>query len=133
MLALPEARLAVGVKVAVRVRPLPLISLSVPPVTTTSPSEPFQAKLMPGSSLNEKVMVAVSSDLSASLLLVMERVGARVSRVRPTTSAAWKFCNPLFKFRSASLPAKSMMPLPSGNWMDVPGATPKSVSPSFTL
>ena len=55
----PLARLAVGVKVAVRVSPEPEIAPSVPPVTTTSPVVPFQEKVLPGSSEKEKVMVAV--------------------------------------------------------------------------
>jgi hypothetical protein len=59
MLAEPEARLAVGVKTAVRVKPDPLIAPSVPPATTTSPLLPSQAKVLPGSSLKLKVMVAV--------------------------------------------------------------------------
>ena len=88
MLALPEARLAVGVKVAVRVRPLPLISLSVPPVTAMSPAVPSHAKLVAGSSLKVKVMVAVSPILSVSLLLVIASVGARVSRLMARVAAA---------------------------------------------
>ena len=79
MLALPLAKLAVGVKVAVRVNPLPLISPRVPPVTTTSPVLPFQAKLLPGSSLKVKVMVAISPALRVETSLVIVRVGARVS------------------------------------------------------
>ena len=74
MLALPEARLVVGVKVAVRVRPVPLIALKVPPVVTMSVSR----KPM-GASLNVKVMVAVSPALTALALLVMANVGATVS------------------------------------------------------
>ena len=79
MLALPEARLAVGVKVAVRVRPLPLIAPSVPPLTATSPVLPFQANVAPGSSLKVKVTVAVSPVFTAPTLLVIARVGAVVS------------------------------------------------------
>jgi len=79
MLALPEARLAVGVKVAVRVKPEPLMVPNVPPLTTTSPVLPFQVKVEPGSSLKVKVMVAVSAALSALTLLVMASVGASVS------------------------------------------------------
>ena len=75
MLALPEARSAVGVKVALRVRPVPLMAPSVPPVVVTSPA----AKLLPGSSLKVKVTVAVSPALTAAVLLVMARVGASVS------------------------------------------------------
>jgi hypothetical protein len=75
MLAVPEARLAVGVKTAVRVRPLPLTGPSVPPVLTMSPA----TKLAPGSSLKLKVMVAVSPALRAATLLLMVTVGDRVS------------------------------------------------------
>ena len=81
ILAVPPLVLAVGVKVAVRVRPLPEIAPSAPPVTTTSPLVPFQVNVEPGSSLNVKVIVAVSPILSALTLLVMAKVGARVSNV----------------------------------------------------
>ena len=60
MLALPLAKLAVGVKVAVRVSPVPLMALKLPLLTTTSPVLPFQTKVLPGSSLKVKVMLAVS-------------------------------------------------------------------------
>ena len=79
MLALPEAMPAVGVKVAVRVSPLPLMAPRLPPVTTTSPEVPFQAKLLPGSSLKVKVIAAVPPALTAATLLVIATVGARVS------------------------------------------------------
>ncbi len=49
MLPEPLPILAVGVNVAVRVSPEPLISPRVPPETVRSPAVPFQAKLMPGS------------------------------------------------------------------------------------
>ena len=55
MLAVPLDKLAVGVKVAVRVSPVPAKLLSVPLVIATSPRE----KLVPMSSLNVKLMVAV--------------------------------------------------------------------------
>ena len=77
----PLARFAVGVNVAVRVRPLPEIALSVPLVTTTSPLVPFHAKVLPGSSLKVKVIVAVSPAFSALLSLVMLSVGNFVSIV----------------------------------------------------
>ena len=51
-MALTPVRSVVGVKVAVRVRPLPVTGPSVPPVTTTS----LAAKLAPGSSLKVKVI-----------------------------------------------------------------------------
>ena len=79
MLALPEVRLAVGVKVALRVRPLPLMAPSVPPVTLMSPVLPSQAKLAPGSSLKVKVMAALSPALTALTLLEIANVGASVS------------------------------------------------------
>ena len=79
MLAVPLAKLAVGVKTAVRVRPVPLMALSEPPVITTSPELPSQAKLVLGSSEKVKVMLAVSPALSAATLLLMLTVGAMVS------------------------------------------------------
>ena len=73
--------LAVGVKVAVRVSPVPLIVPKVPPETVRSPAVPFQAKLVPGSSENVNVMVAVSPTFSVVTLDVIATVGARVSIV----------------------------------------------------
>ena len=80
MLAFPLARLAVGVNTAVRFRPVPLMAPKVPPVTTKSPIVPSQAKLVPGSSENEKVMIAVSPALSAATLLAMFTEGGKVSK-----------------------------------------------------
>ena len=60
---------------AVRVAPVPKIAPSVPPDTEMSEA----VKLAPGSSLNAKVMVAVSPAFSALLSLEIARVGARVS------------------------------------------------------
>ena len=77
MLALPVARLAVGVNVAVRVTPLPLKAPSVPPEVIIS----VPTKLVPGSSLNVKVIVAVSPAFRALALLVIATVGASVSMV----------------------------------------------------
>ena len=79
MLALPLAKLAVGVKTAVRVRPVPVISPSTPPVTLMSPAVPSHTKLMRGSSENLNVMLAVSPALSVVTLLVILTVGAKVS------------------------------------------------------
>ena len=79
MLALPLAMLEVGVKTAVRVKPVPLMAPSVPPVTSTSPVLPLQTKLPPGSSENVKLMLAVSPDLSVLALEAIARVGAVVS------------------------------------------------------
>ena len=59
MLAATKAVSAKGVNTAVRVRPVPEMALSVPCVTTTSPVVPFQAKVLPGSSLKVKVILAV--------------------------------------------------------------------------
>ena len=75
MLALPEATPDVGVKVALRVSPAPLMVPSVPPLVVTSPA----AKLVPGSSLKVKVMAALSPALTALTLLVIASVGASVS------------------------------------------------------
>ena len=79
MLALPLAKLAVGVNTAVRMSPVPLMAPSVPPVTATSPVVPFHAKLVPGSSLKVKVMLAVPPALTAETLDVMATDGATVS------------------------------------------------------
>ena len=79
MLAVPLAKLAVGVKTAVRVRPVPLMAPKVPPETTRSPKLPSQAKLVLGSSENVKVILAVCPALSAARLLVILTVGAKVS------------------------------------------------------
>jgi hypothetical protein len=79
MLAELFAKLAVGVKVAVRVSPVPLIALKVPPEIVRSPTVPSQAKLVPGSSENVNVMVAVSPTFSVATLDVIATVGARVS------------------------------------------------------
>src|ERR1700710_2077682 len=83
MPAVPPLVPAVGVNVAVRVRPEPEIALRVPPVTPTSPDEPFQVNVDPGSSLKVKVMVAVSPILSRDTSLVIASVGAVVSIVTP--------------------------------------------------
>ena len=78
---LPELleKLAVGVKTAVRVIPVPLIAPKVPPVVSTSPTLPSQAKLLPGSSVKVKVMAAVSPDLKSETSEGIDTLGARVS------------------------------------------------------
>ena len=81
MLAEPLDKLAVGVKTAVRVSPVPLIAVKVPPETARSPVVPFQAKLVLGSSENVNVMVAVSPTLSADTFVVIATFGATVSMV----------------------------------------------------
>ena len=81
MLAEPLDKLADGVKTAVRVRPVPLIALKVPPEMVRSPVVPFQAKLVPGSSENVNVMAAVSPTFNVDTLEVIVTVGARVSIV----------------------------------------------------
>ena len=79
MLAVPLAKLAVGVKTAVRVRPVPLMAPKLPPETNTSPELPSQAKLLPGSSENVNVMVAVSPIFKFDFEDVTATVGAVVS------------------------------------------------------
>ena len=81
MLAEPLFWLAVGVKVAVRVSPVPLMAPKVPPEIVRSPAVPFHAKLVPGSSEKVNVMVAVSPTFSVDTLDEMVTVGARVSIV----------------------------------------------------
>ena len=79
MLAVPDTTFAVGVKVAVRVKPVPLMFPKVPPLTSTSPALEAQTKLLPGSSLNVKVMAAVSPVVKVLTSEVMLTVGAVVS------------------------------------------------------
>ena len=81
MLAEPLVKLAVGVKTAVRVSPVPLIALKVPPDTFKSPAVPFQAKLVPGSSEKVNVIAAVSPTLRVGMSEVIVTVGASVSIV----------------------------------------------------
>ena len=81
MLAEPLDKLAVGVKTAVRVRPVPLIAPKAPPETVRSPAVPFHTKLVPGSSEKVNVMVAVSPTFSVATLDVIATVGASVSMV----------------------------------------------------
>ena len=81
MLAEPLDKLAVGVNVPVRFRPVPLIFPKVPPETVRSPAVPFQTKLVPGSSENVNVIVAVSPTFSVATLDVIATVGAMVSIV----------------------------------------------------
>ena len=81
MLAERLDKLAVGVKTAVRVSPVPLTVPKVPPETVRSPVVPFQAKLVPGSSENVKVMFAVSPTFRVAMSEVILTVGASVSIV----------------------------------------------------
>ena len=81
MLAEPLDKLAVGVKVAVRDNPVPLIALKVPPDIVKSPAVPFQAKLVLGSSEKVNVMVAVSPTFRVDMSEVIVTVGASVSIV----------------------------------------------------
>ena len=81
MLAEPVDKLAVGVKIAVRLSPEPLMAPKVPPEIVKSPAVPFQAKLVPGSSEKVNVMVAVSPTFSAATFEVIETVGESVSIV----------------------------------------------------
>jgi hypothetical protein len=81
MLAEPLDKFAVGVNVPVLVSPVPLIALKVPPEIVRSPVVPFQAKLVPGSSENVKVIAALSPTFSAARFDVIATVGASVSIV----------------------------------------------------
>ena len=117
---MPEAVPAVGVKVAVRVKPLPLIAPSVPPVVVMSLSvNPT------GDSLKVKVMVAVSPTLTALTLLVMASVGAVVSTKYSALSEA-AACEMV-----AALPAASLRVPPFKLRLFAPIETPfKSVCPA---
>ena len=65
-----------GVKVAVRVRPEPLMAERVPPETLTSPLLPSQTKLLPGSREKEKVMIELSPTLRLAALLLIDTLAA---------------------------------------------------------
>ena len=80
-LAVPALTPEVGVRSAVRVSGLPVVlsALKVPPETTTSPLVPSHTKLLPGSSLKVKVIVAVWPEIKALVLLVTVAVGRVVS------------------------------------------------------
>ena len=75
MLALPLAKLTVGVNTAVRVSALPTMALKEPPETNTSPALPFHVKLPPGSSENVNVMMAVSPAFRRLTLVVINTLG----------------------------------------------------------
>ena len=83
MLAVPLAKLAVGVKVLRRTVPRPVSALNVPPVTVTSDI----AKLVPGSSVKVKQMTLVSSAFKLALEDVMATLGAVVSTAYSGLSA----------------------------------------------
>ena len=75
MEAVPALVLADGVKMAVRVRPEPVVAERVPPVTETS----SDVNEVLGSSEKVKVMVAVSDVLRVDWEAVIASVGAMVS------------------------------------------------------
>ena len=96
MLALRLPVLAVGVNVAVRVRPEPLKPERVPPFTVTSEAE----KLLPGSWLKVKVMVADSPDLIADLLLLICSVGAVLVLTSYSATKFWLVADALSAARA---------------------------------
>ena len=79
MVAVRVSKLFEGVNTALRVTPVPLMALKLPLVKCTSPVVPSHVKVLPGSSLNVKVMLAVSPILSWLTSDVMANVGAVVS------------------------------------------------------
>src|SRR5512133_104733 len=130
MLAVPPLVFAVGVKVAVRVKPLPLIVPSVPPVVTTSAS----VKVAPGSSLKVKVIAAVSPILSVDTSLVIASVGAVVSTL--TTSALEAV--PVLPAASVAVAVIECAPVPSveltiDQFPPVATAVPSTVVPSYSV
>ena len=81
MLAEPLDKFAVGVKTAVRVRPVPLIAPKVPPEIVRSSAVPFHTKLVSGSSEKVNVIAAVSPTFRVGMSEVIVTVGASVSIV----------------------------------------------------
>ena len=78
MEAVPELVFGLGVKMAVRVSPVPEMAESVPPVMEIS----WSVNVLPGSSETVKVMVADSPAFKVLTSLVMQTVGGRVSKER---------------------------------------------------
>ena len=74
--------LAVGVNVAVRVRPEPSMAERVPPTSVRSPAVPSQEKEVPGSSVNVKVIVVLSPAFRTLAALLIKRLGEVVSRAK---------------------------------------------------
>ena len=74
--------LAWGRNTALRVRPVPPMAPSVPPLTVMSPVMPSHWKVLPGFSLKVKVMVALSPLFKLFWLAVMATVGATRSRLK---------------------------------------------------
>ena len=104
---------ALGVKVAVRVRPDPAMAEREPPETETSPVAPFHEKEVPGSSEKEKVMVAVCPAIKAAELLVIARVGGVVSVVGMVAPMPWltiSCASPAALFQTLKVPVPVMVP-----------------------
>ena len=80
-MAVPPLTPVVGVKMAVRVRGLPVVlrAPKVPQLTSKSPVVPFQTNELPGSSLKVKVMVAVWLEIKVAMSDVTATVGRVVS------------------------------------------------------
>ena len=78
MEAVPELVFGLGVKMAVRVSPVPEMVESVPPVMEMS----WSLNVLPGSSEKAKVMMADSPAFKVLTSLVMETAGGRVSKER---------------------------------------------------
>jgi len=76
--AVPELVFGLGVKMALRVSPVPEMVESVPPVMEMSCS----LNVLPGSSEKVKLMMADSPAFKVLTSLVMETVGGRVSKER---------------------------------------------------
>src|SRR5438552_17000848 len=81
MFAMPPLVPAAAVKPALRVNPVPVIAPRLPPLTATSPLDPSHANVVPGSSLNVKLIVALAPIFNCATLLVIASVGATLSIV----------------------------------------------------
>ena len=114
---MPDATLAVGVNVAVRVKPVPLMLLKVPPLTTTSPALDAQTKLLPGSSLKVKVMIAFSPSFKLVRSEVMLTLGAVVSTkniaLGGTSIDEMMLVLPALSFKVAPFKLSALMAIPT--------------------
>ena len=102
-----------GVRVAVRVSPAPLMLLKVPPLMTTSPVLYAQTKLLPGSSLKVKVMAAVSPAFkvatSDTMLTLGDIVSTKYSGLLATAIDVMTLVLPALSFKVAPFKLSALM------------------------
>ena len=106
MLALPVVP-GVGVKVAVRVKPVPLMAPKLPPRTCTSPCRPSQTKLVPGSLVKVNVTAVVWPMRTLSSCAEITTLGASVSTLMVRVPAT-----PMLPAASVAVALRVSLPWP---------------------